>query len=77
MDTSITLQPGELGPGRANSVQEVLNGESVILACPTSGIDDPVTMWFRVMVDAAGLCSEVPVDDSDPQLELGYEVFNY
>ena len=52
---------------------------SVTLVCPTMGIDDPTTTWFRIITSSEvnvtndGRQMQVPVDENDPRITIRYD----
>ena len=59
------VDPGHLGAGRPDDVRVGTVDTAVTLRCPTSGIPDEMTEWWRVVEDMNGKLIEEVISRSD------------
>ena len=62
--------PGEIAVGQTSSPTEVTDGGSVTIICPTSGIDDPETVWTRTIINSNGRAEEIALDGDDDDITI-------
>ena len=67
-----TQPPGTevCGAGRQEMAQNVMEGNTVILFCPTTGTPDPEESWRLIATDARGVPSEGPLPLEDPRFDI-------
>lgn len=70
IDRVSDLGLNEIGAGRPVDRVQRANGSTVVLRCPTTGIPEETTMWYRVTEDSRGCFVETLISDLPDQDQL-------